>query len=526
MKALTDFLGRFADSYLPSLVSHLWSSTIFLILVLLVVLVMRTRLTASARFSLALIGILKFAIPGAIVTAGGRLLVGDLFRLDSSGPLQVPLQVVGGALRINPASMARGLWPGIAIAVWFTVALVLIFRFALTRHHLVSLSVRTALPPRAREVEALERARRRVGVRRGIDIARSALPEAPAVLRIFRPLVVLPAGGCDDLSDDELESLLCHECAHVARHDNLIARIESIICALFWFHPLIWIAQQVTVIERERACDEVVAGSADERETYLAALAKFCHAAIAPRLPGVSCMATAKLKERMDHVMNYPALKAQAPSPKRVTLLATAALVLFTVAAGMVGSDRAFAGGTKKAGEPYAIKITATRAGESIALQGAVSENKTQKIIAAPKLTFDAGQTASSRTSGSGLDVVFEVRPHGADRVAVDVTIEKDGDLIQRNTLLVTPSQSETKSPPDKYTGDPINLDLKDADLRDVLNTLGKLTGFEMRIDESVQGKVSVNWQNVPWDEALDSILKDNGLTYRIEGSTIHVSKK
>ncbi|MEK6372759.1 MAG: M56 family metallopeptidase [Acidobacteriota bacterium] len=502
---------------LPALLSHLWSSTAFLVLVLAVIFLMRNRLTAGARFSLALIGIVKFAIPGSLLTS----LLSSL--LPSPVALPISLQALGGAFRVTPAAMARAsVWPRVAVAIWLLVALALILRFALTRHRLISLSVRTALPPRPREVEALARARRRVGVRRSIDIARSALPEAPAVLRTFRPLLVLPAAGCDDLSDDELESLLCHECAHVARHDNLIARIESVICALFWFHPLIWIAQRVTVIERERACDEVVAASADERETYLAALAKFCHAAIVPRLPGVSCMATAKLKERMDHVMNYPTLKAHALSPRRVTVMAAAALVLFTVAAGIVGSDRAFAG-TKKNRGPYAIKIIATRAGESIVLQGTVSENKTQQVVADGTVTVKPWQRAS--ITGPGLDVAFEVRPDQGDRVAVDVTIQREGEVVQRSTLFVTPRDHTTADADSKYTGDPISLTLEDADLRDVIGTFGKITGMEMRMDAAVQGKVSVNWHNVPWDQAFDSMLKDNGFTYKIEGKTIHVSK-
>jgi type IV pilus assembly protein PilQ len=62
--------------------------------------------------------------------------------------------------------------------------------------------------------------------------------------------------------------------------------------------------------------------------------------------------------------------------------------------------------------------------------------------------------------------------------------------------------------------------------LRDVIGTFGRITGMAMQVDDSVQGKVSVSWHNVPWDQAFDSLLKDNGLTYRIEGKTIHVSKK
>lgn len=526
MTSIEMSIRRLADAYFPLLLSHLWSSTLFLLLVLVVMLASRTRLTADARFSLALIGILKFAIPGAIVMPLIRLTGVDVLFRGPQGPLPVPLQLLGGSFRFDPTTTAPGPWAAIVIAVWLAVALAVILRFALTRHRLVSLSVRTALPPHPREVEALSRARQRVGVRRGIDIARSALPEAPAVLRIFRPLVVLPAGGCDDLSDDELESLLCHECAHVARNDNLIARIESFICALFWFHPLIWIAQRITVIERERACDEVVAESADERETYLAALTKFCHAAIAPRLPGVSCMATAKLKERMDHVMNYPALKTQSPSLKRVTFLATASLVLFTVASGIVGGDRALAGTTKKVKDPYAIKITATRAAGVITLLGTVSENKTRQVIAAPLLTLEAGKGASTRTSGPGLEVVFEVHPDTGDQIAVHVTIEKEGALVQRSTLLIMPTEREALDSPPEYTGDPISLTFKDAGLRDVIRAFGNITNLAIEIDPSVEGTVSVSWQNVPWDQALDSLLKENGLTYRVEAKTIHVSKK
>jgi beta-lactamase regulating signal transducer with metallopeptidase domain len=493
---------------LPALLAHLWSSTAFLLLMLAVVFLMRKRLTAGARFSLALIGIVKFAVPGTLVSS----------LLPAPDTLPITLQVLGGAFRVPPAAIApASVWPRVAVAVWLVVALALILRYALTRHRLIALSVRTALPPRPREVEALARARRRVGVRRSIDIARSALPEAPAVLRTFRPLLVLPAAGCDDLSDDELESLLVHECAHVARHDNLIARIESVICALFWFHPLIWIAQRVTVIERERACDEVVAASAAERETYLAALAKFCHAAIVPRLPGVSCMATAKLKERMDHVMNYPDLKAHAVSPRSVTVMAAAALVLFTVAAGIVGSDRAFA--ATKAGS-YALRFTATRSGTAVLVQGTVTDNSTHEVIASPNMKFESGMTASAKKSDAGIDVSVEARPNGVGRVAVDVTIDKDGQLVQRDTIILTPSAEEQK-----YSGEPISLDLENADLRDVLNNFGKVTGFEMRIDEDVQGTVSVHWHNVPWDQAFASLIKENNLSYKIEGKAIRVSR-
>jgi secretin/TonB-like protein len=175
----------------------------------------------------------------------------------------------------------------------------------------------------------------------------------------------------------------------------------------------------------------------------------------------------------------------------------------------------------------HAIRVTATRAGGTIAVAGTVRENATQTVIAAPALTLDASRLGSARSSApGGVQVAFEARPEGGDRLAVDVTVEKAGEVVQKSTLRVTPSDAAAADHPQDYTGEPIDLSVTNADLREVLATFGQITGMQVRIDEAVQGKVSMSWHNVPWDEALDSIVRENGLTYRIEGSTLHVSKR
>ena len=415
---------RAAADLFPGLASHVWSSTIFLLAVLAILLLLRRRLTAGARFSLVLIGLAKFALPHAIVAAAVQRL-DEAFRIDSPGALGTPLRAVAEALRVDFVPAETRLWPAVALGLWAAVALVLILRLAWAHHRLASLAARTALPALPRETAALVRARRRTGAHGRIGIARSPLPEAPAVLGVRRPLIVLPLAGCDDLSEDELESLLGHECAHVVRRDNLIAGCVSVLCSLFWFHPLVWIARRILMIERERACDEIAVSSGEE--TYLMALAKFCHAAIGPELPGISRMATAHLKERMDHVMRYPILKTQSPSPFRAALLAAAALALFTLASGLVESGSlAFADG--KAPGPYAVRMAATRAGAAIELSGSVRENATQTVIAAPALTLDASRRGSASSSApGGVQVALAASPGKGDQLTVEVTIEKSG---------------------------------------------------------------------------------------------------
>ena len=73
------------------------------------------------------------------------------------------------------------------------------------------------------------------------------------------------------------------------------------------------------------------------------------------------------------------------------------------------------------------------------------------------------------------------------------------------------------------YTGEPIDLSLKDADVKDVLRTFAQLTGLNIAVDPGVSGTVTVEFVAVPWDQALEIILRQNGLTYTLNGNVMRV---
>jgi type IV pilus assembly protein PilQ len=90
--------------------------------------------------------------------------------------------------------------------------------------------------------------------------------------------------------------------------------------------------------------------------------------------------------------------------------------------------------------------------------------------------------------------------------------------------MLTGTMPSRTLSPGQRvYTGDPISLNLKDADIKDVLRTFAQLTGLNIAVDPQVSGTVTVDFVDVPWDQALDLILRQNGLTYVLEGNVMRV---
>ena len=75
-----------------------------------------------------------------------------------------------------------------------------------------------------------------------------------------------------------------------------------------------------------------------------------------------------------------------------------------------------------------------------------------------------------------------------------------------------------------RFTGHPVTLDFQAADLRTVLRTFADISGLNIVIDQSVQGAVDVSLHEVPWDQALDIILRDHKLGYSVEGTIVRIA--
>lgn len=75
-----------------------------------------------------------------------------------------------------------------------------------------------------------------------------------------------------------------------------------------------------------------------------------------------------------------------------------------------------------------------------------------------------------------------------------------------------------------QFTGDPISMDMQGADLRAVLRTFAEISnGLNIVIDPSIQGTVDVTLRDVPWDQALDIILRANKLGYAVDGNIVRI---
>ena len=86
-----------------------------------------------------------------------------------------------------------------------------------------------------------------------------------------------------------------------------------------------------------------------------------------------------------------------------------------------------------------------------------------------------------------------------------------------------TPGPSEEARP--AYTGEPISLNLKDVDLKDFFRLIHEISGLNIILDPNVSGSVTLVLDSVPWDQALDIVLKNNRLGKVMEGNVLRIAK-
>jgi type IV pilus secretin PilQ/predicted competence protein len=77
-----------------------------------------------------------------------------------------------------------------------------------------------------------------------------------------------------------------------------------------------------------------------------------------------------------------------------------------------------------------------------------------------------------------------------------------------------------------KYTGEPISVNLKDVDLRDFFRLIHEISGLNVVLDPNVKGTLTIVLDDVPWDQALDIVLHNNGLEKQLDANVLRIATK
>jgi beta-lactamase regulating signal transducer with metallopeptidase domain len=248
------------------------------------------------------------------------------------GPPSGPEAASGHNVRpLSPASPTRTTpFPPASVLVlgWALVAAGLLLRLLRDVGRLTRLARRSAAVTdvswRRLVVDCASAAR----VTRPVRLLTSEETDVPLTWGLLRPVVLLGPDHAE-WSAERRRLVLSHEFAHVARWDSATQLAAQIVCALYWFNPLVWLAARALRTERERACDDRVLAAGARASAYAGELLEIARTSLRLERSGVAlAMARrSELEGRLLAILN-PRLRRDAPRIRAALGFGTAALCL------------------------------------------------------------------------------------------------------------------------------------------------------------------------------------------------------
>jgi len=141
------------------------------------------------------------------------------------------------------------------------------------------------------------------------------------------------------------------------------------------------------------------------------------------------------------------------------------------------------------------------------------AELKTAAMVEPPARAVEAAARFVERPAGDLLPPPSAAMQPQAAQPAVNLAAEQKSQMTQG---------APATGP--KYTGEPISVNLKDVDLKDFFRLIHEISGLNVVLDPNVKGTLTIVLDDVPWDQALDIVLKNNGLARQLEGNVLRIA--
>lgn len=113
--------------------------------------------------------------------------------------------------------------------------------------------------------------------------------------------------------------------------------------------------------------------------------------------------------------------------------------------------------------------------------------------------------------------------PHRVPAVTTATLAQPVASNLAAEQQKTAPVMQQTPGAP-HYTGEPISVNLKDVDLKDFFRLIHEISGLNIILDPNVKGTLTLVLDDVPWDQALDLVLQNNGLSKRLEGNVLRIA--
>jgi len=174
-----------------------------------------------------------------------------------------------------------------------------------------------------------------MNIRREVMIYESSEIKVPSVLGYLRPVILLPISVAAQIPIEQLEAIVAHELAHIRRHDYLVNLFQSVLEALFFYNPAVWLIQKHIREERENCCDDIAVSYSGSQIIYIKALASIHEIPVQTGFP-ILAMSSGKyhLLNRVLRILKNGKMKTNLKDKLLAGLLLASAIVIILLNTG------------------------------------------------------------------------------------------------------------------------------------------------------------------------------------------------
>lgn len=402
MNALITSLNSWGERFLKLAGPMLWQSSLLILVLFALDLALRRKVRPAVRYALWLVLLVKLLLPPTLAVPTSiawwirpspspqRPASQFVVTYPNGGGVQPGLNIyesfTGGQLQSPRAKLS---WRG-----WFLVGSSFmslgLLTWMLRRWWQIARLVRRASPATESLAKSLEDTRRILGLRRNVRLRFTDQPMSPAVCGLFRPVIILPQTLAEQLPPNQLRAVLLHELAHLKRGDVWVNCAQAVLQVVYWWHPLLWLANaRIRRLREEAVDDAVMLALRDDAPTYAPTLLEVAKLAFhrpttALGLVGIMESRSA-LRQRIERIVN-----SDTPRKSGLTILSAVGVLAFSALA--VPMEQApvttIAGNSTQANSGSQDSLPAN----TLSASPVTTETNAAKLVESGKLLLEMGK--------------------------------------------------------------------------------------------------------------------------------------
>lgn len=268
------FSSNLSSSIGWTLIHSLWQGLVILFIIMLL---NKFSKTSSARYTIALTGLIFFTLLGLFTFVYLHAKASTLSTIHSTlAAYQLPFITTIEFQHTSTNSSWRTILQSnmnFIVMGWVAGAIIFLLRIVGGSVYVSSLR-KSAVIVRNDWSMHVSTIANRLSIHRLIMLAESTRVHAPVVLGYIKPVILVPAEMLSGLPSEQIEMILMHELMHIKRHDYIVNIMQLVLESIFFFNPAVWILSETIRKEREFCCDDAVVRYRPNALAYASALAR------------------------------------------------------------------------------------------------------------------------------------------------------------------------------------------------------------------------------------------------------------